>query len=715
MTSGQFGVVSGLFAGFMLIGVFSCGRWGFQKSSGERQNEEQAASPLLTVEALFSKNGANWNDWVAYDRASPIQTQPDVPCLATHRGYQNCLHGGEFRKILLPGMTDCEDVTAHDALGYFRWICVLIDGQAAVISVSLKEDIRLSQLVVPQENVFRRNRVTINIEGATLQTPLAAWWSNPIAPLPTGGGTLDSIAGVIYHVDSSRSTPAIRFGASGQALIMPEDVSLTWDGNGVAACRDAETCLVQSSGFDFSWIEGTFDGADIADISVYLAEGRRLTLRHVDARRTRVNVVSSAAGAVSLDRVRDSRIRNLRIFESGGSGLYPRDASENLFDDIAIAQGRGVYGLTLSAQNNVFHNFRISNGPHESIWQRGTSRLNTYSSTLIAGYTNGPFIGRGSATLHHITVANIDSSADGNRSFRLNSAGYSVSNVLVFNTEDSGFRINSNAQLAHLAAAASSRLGFEFAGGDTSQNIFSGHLLLGEHTLGNCGGPSTSPTRGLSDSCANQGENTATLQLVTDLASAFVGPVTNDAENPADNQGPILGSLITATGASQFENSFRLWGVAASTFDNSTRRQCSDNITCQIWDFRLAQQDQRLRGIHGTASLGAPCPDSVHGAANGTGRVLRDIHEVEIGGDEICDSGDACTPQPNVFLANAIEILHDFIGDDDSLCESHEACVFAPNIGAYQGEGDFSNHRCLFQDGPDVLGVTMYFYPVNGG
>ena len=71
-------------------------------------------------------------------------------------------------------------------------------------------------------------------------------------------------------------------------------------------------------------------------------------------------------------------------------------------------------------------------------------------------------------------------------------------------------------------------------------------------------------------------------------------------------------------------------------------------------------------------------------------------------------------PVTYTFLANAMEIMGDGIGNDNGLCETGESCIYTPNFGAYQGEGDYmAQGTCSFQNGT-VSNVKMYAYPTIG-
>jgi len=65
-----------------------------------------------------------------------------------------------------------------------------------------------------------------------------------------------------------------------------------------------------------------------------------------------------------------------------------------------------------------------------------------------------------------------------------------------------------------------------------------------------------------------------------------------------------------------------------------------------------------------------------------------------------------------LFLANAVEIIGDGIGNENGLCESSETCLYTPNIGSYQGQGALVLVP-RFVNGT-LSNITLLKYEVNG-
>jgi hypothetical protein len=111
----------------------------------------------------------------------------------------------------------------------------------------------------------------------------------------------------------------------------------------------------------------------------------------------------------------------------------------------------------------------------------------------------------------------------------------------------------------------------------------------------------------------------------------------------------------------RFDNAYRAWGIdAPSPFpDYNNPMYCCAGV-CRIWDWRISSDSL----LAGTPFLpDAPCP-------------------LEVRGDEVLQ--DLAPAAHNNYLANALELLGDYIGDDDGL----------PGAGGTT----------------DVVDVTMYGY-----
>jgi hypothetical protein len=236
-------------------------------------------------------------------------------------------------------------------------------------------------------------------------------------------------------------------------------------------------------------------------------------------------------------------------------------------------------------------------------------------------------------------------------------------------------------QFSDLAALDDGASTLSFTG--ASNGRVTGQLLVGS-TPGCVVSGGTSPGI-VSGSCTDTGldgsstyawqASDATLRAGRTATSSFVGRLAvDDVVNGSDFYGSALFTSITDWLG--FASPLRGWGRDGAPFLASTARACGTSDVCRIWDWGLRASDGVLRGTVGASRLlthtWATSPSPYSQAACDT------IHRGSVA------TGNACV---SVFLAGAIELEGDGVGNDDGLCESGERCVLAPNIGSYQGHG----------------------------
>ena len=124
----------------------------------------------LTVSALFSNNGADWNDYVV---GRSWSTASDTACNAASD--TACLHGGEVRIVDASDKADCTNLTATDDLGAFTWLCDDSTGSARFISVGLADGKFLSDLIDFGTPAFLNNAVTIYDNGVVWGTSASSY------------------------------------------------------------------------------------------------------------------------------------------------------------------------------------------------------------------------------------------------------------------------------------------------------------------------------------------------------------------------------------------------------------------------------------------------------------------------------------------------------------------------------------------------------------
>jgi hypothetical protein len=274
-----------------------------------------------------------------------------------------------------------------------------------------------------------------------------------------------------------------------------------------------------------------------------------------------------------------------------------------------------------------------------------------------------------------------------------------LSQLAIANISNYGLQLNheSNSKFAQLAIAQS---GYNIYASHASNanNTFTKNLLIGNASTQDCYFTGNGMNAGLDSACDNIGASDATATSALDLSAAFVGKLTSDeATNSSDTNGTA--AYVTTLDFYNFANAFRAWGRDGSSFPSSNNIGMCSAGTCAIWDWRLSSSDISILNTSGSGGIpnssftaASPCPSAVAGSYSLTDQ------------------------NGHTYLANALELAGDNVGNDNGLCESSETCIYMPNFGVYQGEGTLTNSSsssCTFTNG-SVTGVTLIAYPTNG-
>ncbi|MBW2736535.1 MAG: hypothetical protein JRH20_29455, partial [Deltaproteobacteria bacterium] len=164
---------------------------------------------ILSVEALYPQNGANWLDYVARDGAKGVTEQDDVPCVPGFWApYHECLHGGELRKVVVTGQDSCGALSLHDQLDVFGWSCNDTSTPIFFHSTSFKRGKGLRDLL--DADAFKANKVILEKDGSFVAESLlsTSWWSNHVEALSLNSGSSDpplelNQSGTLYTVPTS--------------------------------------------------------------------------------------------------------------------------------------------------------------------------------------------------------------------------------------------------------------------------------------------------------------------------------------------------------------------------------------------------------------------------------------------------------------------------------------------------------------------------------
>jgi hypothetical protein len=711
----------------------------------------------LVVEANYPTNGSKWNDYVKFDN-SPYGNRPwnqdDEACLGSENGRYGhlggCVHGGELRKVTVYGISSCMNLQITDNLNAFDWVCEPILGNATFFSIGLKEPKGLKDLITGSGGAgsWINNFVTVTtISGGTFvgQSQPSAWWTNIISEAPNDdqSSTLVSTLSTestVYYAHTSRRYYSLDITADKIALVTTGTAYISMNGYGSGAGPCNATSATSSSGtlsalicidnIKFLWLESKLTGTGLNGslFSVTWAANLGLLgygINYSRINKTIINSFQAANGHPSfkLMNSRSNLISDLESYKTG-SGVYLTSSSLNEFIDLKVSNtlGNGTNGYLLQldslSKSNYFYDTRLANATHttstansgiilygsNNIFQRTMiTNINGHSSyssgvTLSSGTNNilvglGAFatqntginfVGASKNTILHFTSAN--NVYNGIYFSGTNSDNF-IGSTAIANTNKGIETISSVSGTGNIfrniASTNNSNYGFDMY--NTNFGAAPGYIIVGYNGTLDCSGNSF-----------NMCTSTGTLISNRDLRTAFVGDLgVDDSKNLFDDSAGSAGNTSSFNIGSwtQFDFWLRGWGKSGTILDPVTQGYPSASL--KIWDWRVkllsALQDISMYGNTSNESFisASPCPLAV-------------------------DGDEATQINLRTFLHNAIEIDHDFIGNDNGLCESNESCIYAPNVGAYQGEGDInSTGTCAFQNGT-VSNVEMHAYPVRG-
>lgn len=713
---------------------------------------ERTITPVreLTVAPSYDPFGPDWNDY--------INSETPGPCGGTEPDLDGCVHAGEARRAVIPGLSDCASVTASDSLHAFDWRCDDLDG-VIVYTHGLREDANLSDLINFATQSWRP--ITLNVDhGGAIHArsdPDDAWWGNEIV-LNNTGGTL-STAGQIVVVTSADEMAPYVFGTSEIALLIAPGITLD--------VTDAQEAAVDTALFSFLWVEGNIN-AEGNTIGLYVQSStfsmfRNLTIENADwtnggyarcvhihdAHNNRVHNVDvdmCSGNGIRISNSSNHQLSGIRITNviAGGiesTGFFIIDSDRVRLSDLKIVNNL-VYGMAIQrVTGSVISDVSITNSGLTGLGLPGVlgifeSTNNTFIDVLISGNAEGSVFTYGGC--HNNIFLNASVMNNPGTGFQISgvaddenspeSEGRNVvMNMALFNSEEDGFRLDQSDgnTIVNLASVVTD--GYHVVLDGSDNNAFLGLLKVGASYDPDGGGPDLpglcavwgGTTPGLNhQTCTISGdqdsstygpaggESDATLSVNVDISHLLVGRVgVDDPVNSSD----VAGAAVYSTDLDwfNFERSFRAWGANVGTgiADPSSQGRCNGGVGCQIWDFAYWDDD--------TGDNTYPVVYDVNVVPDGTVAVT---HEWFTDGTRPCTdspAGQVMTTCQTVFLLNAVELLDDSVGNDNGLCESNENCLHTPNIGAYQGHGTDMTLEVIGTGG-DIENVLLYYHTNNG-
>ena len=646
----------------------------------------------VSVDPIYPNNGANWNDYVENNGAD-WWSATDTACTGSGNGYYSCVHGGEYKKLVLDWESSCSGLSASDALDVFKWRCDVLSGNVTFRTNGFKVGKGVAQML--NASSWKTNSVTVTGLSYPLTTPSAAWWTNPVAPAPSnGGGSIQTLSasGTLYTVASSMTTAGYQFTGSKMGLIVLPGQILSHDGGTTNNCNK-DTGLLTSpdkvviyctpAGADYFWHEGWHDGIDRA---------ANFARNHSDYTRAR-NVVLLNSGLYYINGDH-SFVDFNRSYNSDTVNI---NGNYNSVHDYLASNPANAINTTGSY--STFHKIRIfgSNATNGAVRSYNKQNIVIVDVAVASNQNYGMRVYNGTTNHHRVVgVTTVNNTSEGFNRAQNDTANGDYLSILALNN-DTGARIGgSNSTFAQIVTSANTTDQLSMYGVATydAQGIY----MIGNGAASNC-----STGGGIFHHDTNCGpiNGSAHTLAVNNLVPTgiVVGKIgSNDSVNTSDDssgKATFPGSPNTFDWFN-FEQDYRGWGLDGSAFPNVDHRGRWIAGTGTIWDLRLRSDNTTVRNRSG------------NGTSNNNPFVAGSTCPAELHGNQVINSASGRT-----YLRLARELMFDNVGDDDGLCESNEACLYTPNIGAYQGEGDHTQYTCNFQDGT-VSGVTVYAHPQNG-
>lgn len=414
----------------------------------------------VVVEPKYPTNGVYWLDYVKNDGSSPT-TAKDVACVPTTDGptYTACVHGGEIRRVALPGLASCAGVSATDTLGVFTWLCQPSGNAVEVVSTGLAPGKHLTDLLDFAGNAWALNAVAVTKDDAPYAaSEPAAWWSNPIKRLAAAACVADvGAAHDIFVLDAASSNANCTGKTEKIGLVTAPAETVTdfsFNGKGAfnwyegAYSMQAKFTVLTPGNFGFQVVRnatftalaagGGFGGA------VTMAAARASVVRDITASGGRIIVGGNSAvglaisdvtsdgaktDAISLNACSDCSIEHVTLTNSVNRAIYVQGPTPRLLvrDVTATNNGSGAIGMqqvtdgrienvrvkraggggvgaTLTART-VFKAITVdgANGAGVSVDQGDDNRL--VDIQVADAYSNGVFLGGNRAVLQHARIS----------------------------------------------------------------------------------------------------------------------------------------------------------------------------------------------------------------------------------------------------------------------------------------------------------------------
>ena len=724
-----------------------------------------------TVDPFYASASA-WNKYVVDDNTSSLFLDTGTLCNPATNTF--CQHAGELRKVTIPGVYLCSNITYTELLGVFEWQCDDNGSMGPVVlrSTGFKKGKGLRDLLVA--GAWKPNSMQV-FESGTLvfSSNPAPWFSNPVvsinsihgqsvgATLPTsaitgvagvnisGGTTSGTLVAfnltqpnTIYTISIPIVSAPVILSAEGIAVVSVAGTGSLNSSATTPTCYSTNAQVVSADtnavicggAFDFNWLEVKSSGAATVANLLYLRSPRFYRIHNSD--------LSLASNLINISHTsapvpRTNWITSTNAYGASGMGLLAVNSSN------------------MKVVNSAF--FNTSYG----IYLQGTGSGNLFEQTASVKNMNAGI--KVETGIMHNRFMQFIASNNGGGGIELYSSMNIFNVVKTAGNQVFGFRLDgaSNNTITSLLSIQNSGSGLDIEGVSNSNTFLNGTLanntegimIDGSHFNTFVNYVSYHGTNGLTINSGTGNKfdklvlshNDTNASLSSANATSITTLLTGDKQSSFDCI--ISGSsgiTIQSTGVSNGTSAACPNAVSVATSLNTVfkGKVTTDTVNTQIsgsavtfgsitpgnliqfqnpflyWapnstDYFDATAVGACTGLCSALDWRLASAATEISAKSGDGLAFNDTFV----------SGATCPSQmagnksttdfattPNTFLSLATEIMDD-IGDNDGLCESGEACLSSPNFGAFQGQGVVTG-SCLFSDGT-VSGVTLRAFTDN--
>ena len=670
----------------------------------------------LVVKPFFETQGINWNDYVSLQNA-PIVVDRDtyqfVPRVSRYfKGKpsdfigssqntcagNNCIHGGEIKKIEVRYFDSCDGLSMRDSEDAFEWRCFDEDSTLYFYSIGLKKDKGLKNFILSSGSAWKSMKVELlknsNVVSQSIEKP---WWTNSIFAYNTTNinstGTRINLntAGTVYAITETVTSKGINIAADKVSLVVLNGELQPAEPTTSADCDQnqggAQDCFIWlHSSNKYLWLEGKIK----AHSTLFTVRAGSSGARLMNSVFHSIDLSHSSAGNglylyasysyfsdLSFDKISNA------IF-IGGPSFY------NALVDIKVNQC-AVDAITMSTtgQSSILMNVDVQNSASNSILVKGNysnfanikvsnshsgvklyaGSDNVLTNVLVHSSSNYGISGvsAGTTEYRHLTLANNTGSnleiIDDN--FR------ELSNVILINN-NSGILLrdttSTTKKITDIHIVGTQGNNIEFGPNATTYEWF-GLLNLGSATNQCVYGTGTSSLGLMGATCIQTDNSNFTHSYNVDPNQYFVG-FRNDTKNTHGANGLLGLAFASILNWFDFENKWSAWTkYNSNSMPNSNLLSRCTSGNCGIFDYSL-KSNSLGKNLYGVFAEGQNCP----------------------------------LPTPGAQSSPFTEYLLDGVGNDNSVCESNEICYFSPDAGANMDDLWSYTKTCV----SSISGATVY-------